>query len=188
MTEPAQKTPSIFKVLIPVFVIILAAIGGLTLLKKTQNPAEKTDGHIAVGSVIPELDLVEYPKNNTIKLSSLKHKVTLLNFWASWCEACMVEIPSILKLRESYQDRGFGVVFLNVDQNPQAVLPKILADLKINFPIYTDTEGTISEIFDVHAIPLTVIFDQNQKILWIESGEKDWNSKEIRKKVEEWLR
>lgn len=96
-------------------------------------------------------------------------------------------MPSIVNLRKAYQDRGFEVLGINVDENPEKVLPKVLSEFKIDFPVYGDPEGKLSSLFDVHAIPFTVILNHQRKILLVQDGGQDWNSKAIRNQLERWL-
>jgi alkyl hydroperoxide reductase subunit AhpC len=96
-------------------------------------------------------------------------------------------MPSIVKLRESFKDRGFEVLGINVDENPSVVVSKTIKQLKIDFPIFIDPEGELSEMFDVHAIPLTVIMRKTGEILAVLNGGRDWNSDEVRTKLERWL-
>jgi hypothetical protein len=60
--------------------------------------------------------------------------------------------------------------------------------MNVTFPIFTDTENTLSQIFDVHAIPLSVMINQDRKILMIESGGREWNDEETNQLVEKWLK
>ncbi|MGZ3698075.1 MAG: TlpA disulfide reductase family protein, partial [Bdellovibrionota bacterium] len=122
-----------------------------------------------------------------VKASELKPKVTLVNFWATWCEACMEEMPSILKLRGRFKDRGFEVVAVNVDENPEAVLPATLKQLGIDFPVYIDKEGQVAGLFDVHAIPLTVMINSSRKVLLVQDGERNWMDEDLLSKMEKWL-
>ena len=57
----------------------------------------------------------------------------------------------------------------------------------IDFQVYTDPETRLSELFDVHAIPLTVILDKDRRILFMESGEMDWTSHQFKAQLERWL-
>lgn len=99
----------------------------------------------------------------------------------------MVEMPSILEARRSYKDRGFEVVAVNMDEHPDLVVPGALKDLKIDFPVYVDTEGKLAEIFEVHTIPLTVVMDAKRRVLMIHNGENDWNGADFRTELERWL-
>jgi thiol-disulfide isomerase/thioredoxin len=178
---------SVLKIFAPIFIILLLVIGGLYGIKATLPPA-KTAGITNInresqlaGLVLTQVD------GKTVKIADLNAKILFLNFWATWCEACIEEMPSIVKLRESYKDRGFEVLAINVDENPEAVVPKAIKQLKMNFPIFVDPEGKLSELFDVHAIPLTVIMRKNGEVLTVLNGGSDWNSEEVRAKLERWL-
>jgi len=183
-----NNSVSAWKVLAPLFGILLLVIGGLYAIKASLPPmhptAETTDSdrnQQLAGLVLTQLD------RKSIKIADLNAKIFLINFWATWCEACMDEMPSIVQLRESYKDRGFEVLGINVDENPDVVVPKITKQLKMNFPIFIDPDGKISEMFDVHAIPLTVIMRKKGEVLGVLNGGRDWNSPEVRTKLERWL-
>ena len=185
-----QKTASsaIWKTFVPIFVILLFVLGGLYGIKATLPPihpaAESTNSDR--DRQLADLDLTQLDKKS-IKISDLSGRVFLINFWATWCEACIEEMPSIVHLRESYKDKGFEVLSINVDENPDVVVPKIAKQLGMNFPIFVDPNGRISEMFDVHAIPLTVIIRKKGEVLEVLNGGRDWNSLEVRAKLERWL-
>ncbi len=186
MADPANLAK---KALIPAALITLLAAGSYVFLRtQVRGPHLQGQGHVevTVGSVLPDFELQEFG-GAKVRFSDLKARVALVNFWASWCESCMVEMPSIVELRSSFKDKGFAVLAVNVDEHPDALLPKLLRQLKIDFKVYTDREGQLAELFDVHAIPLTVILDGNRKVLFIESGEKNWNATDFRSQMESWL-
>ncbi|MDR3605814.1 MAG: TlpA disulfide reductase family protein [Oligoflexia bacterium] len=202
MTNESEKTPSSQKkatqikmlgVLFTVAAIVFLA-GGAALwvrsLGSLQKPAAEKGGapeELKIGSQIPDFTMRRFGENDWIKLSALQNKVIMINFWASWCEACVVEMPSIVKLRDAYRAKGFEVAGINLDETPDQAIPRLVKKLNIDFPVYTDPEGKIAEIFDVHAIPLTVILDSKRRILMLENGDRDWNSEEVRSKLEKWL-
>jgi thiol-disulfide isomerase/thioredoxin len=180
---------ALLKFILPLAGILAVVIGALTLIKgqNSRTPGEGARPEIQLGASLPDFDLHPFGSDKTVPASELKAKIVLVNFWATWCEACMVEMPSIIKLRNLYKDRGFEVVAVNVDENPEAVLPQTLKDLGINFPVYIDAGNKLSDLFDVHAIPMTVIMDKNRTILLIESGERDWAGNDVRTQIEQWL-
>jgi len=199
MTTPdPQSKPSLLKILAPIAVILALVVGGLSLIKSQMGqtrtattsstaPAAAAGGEIAVGSTLPDFSVKQFG-GALIHHSELKSKVQLINFWATWCEACVVEMPSIVKLQHSFPvDKGFQVLPLNVDENPEAVLPKSIQHLGIDFPVFTDPDSKLAEIFDVHAIPLTAIINHDRKVLMLVNGEYDWNSDEIHTKLAQWL-
>ena len=112
----------------------------------------------------------------------------VVDFWATWCEACMEEMPSMVALREKYAAQGFEILAINVDENPSQSVPPIVNSLKIKFPIFTDKTNALSEMFDVHAIPLSVMINKDRKILMIESGGREWNDDEVHQMLEKWLK
>jgi len=189
---------TVIKTLIPLVILFALVVGALTLVKsqlpdKAQNteaPNAGDNGEFKVGAVAPDFVLHKFgakPDEKPVKLSELKGKIYLVNFWATWCTACMVEMPSIVQLQKSFAPKGLEVVAVNVDEKPEAVLPKTLKEMKIEFPVFVDRDARLSELFDVHAIPLTVILDSQRKVLMIQNGELDWNSTEFRGKMEQWL-
>lgn len=182
------------KALIPVVIILALVVGGLYAVKsQVSRPAgSAADGvpggraEIQVGKRLPDFELQQF-QGKALKASELGAKVTLINFWATWCEACMVEMPSIIKLRHAYSAKGFEVVAINVDQNPEAVIPRVTQKFGFGFPVYFDKDQKLSDLFDIEAIPLTVLIDKDRKILLIENGERDWNGSDIRARLERWL-
>jgi thiol-disulfide isomerase/thioredoxin len=184
----------LFKTLLPLAVILLVVVGGLWIVKaklggKTAatSGAESETQDLNVGSVLPDFELQQFGTKKTLPVSKLGTKVTLINFWATWCEACMVEMPSLVKLRKAYKDKGFDLVEIDVDEKPESVLPKVLKELGVDFPVYLDPDAKLAELFDVHAIPLSLIIDKDRKVLMIETGERDWNGEDIHSKLEQWL-
>jgi thiol-disulfide isomerase/thioredoxin len=188
-TPPASQRNSLIKVMVPLVVILVLVVGGLSYVKSQMGGKHletQAQEQLAVGKTLPDFVLKRFGPGS-IKASELKSKVLLINFWATWCEACMVEMPSIIRLRKHYADRGLGVAEINVDDNPDVALPSVLKKLGIDFPVYVDEGQKLSEAFDVHAIPLTVIVDKNFKVVLIESGERNWNGDDVHSDIEKWL-
>lgn len=184
-----KTRPTLKSLFMPVIIILVIVTGALLAIKHTVNKdtSRATQGVLLTeGAEIPPLDFIDL-EGKSVALSSLKHKVMLINFWATWCEACMVEMPSIVALREKYASQGFEVLGINVDENPKTAVPPTQKKFKMNFPIFTDLDGNLSTVFDVHAIPLSIIVDAHRKILYVESGERDWNDSEMNTLVERWL-
>ncbi len=182
------------KMLISIVLTVGLAAGGLYWVKMRlaprANPGGSSEsagpGAAKVGAVIPDFELTGIEGKKT-KFSDIHAKVVLVNFWATWCEACMVEMPSIVQLRDTYKDKGFEVVGINLDENPEAVLPKAIKELGISFPVFNDAENKITDYFDVHAIPLSVFLGPGRKILYIENGERNWNDQDVHRQIEQWL-
>ncbi len=191
MTEPtAPHRVSPMKPLFPILGILVAVFVALLVIRnklaRVPMPTAGAPQALEMGATLPDFTLNRFGGGSTT-LSKLASKITFINFWATWCDACMEEMPSIVSLRNAYKDKGFEVVAVNVDDNPASVLPRITGKLKINFPVYVDPQGTLTDWFDVHAIPLSVIIDRNRKILLIENGGRNWDDNDMRSQLNEWL-
>src|SRR5690606_24100632 len=155
-------------------VLILAAItavvaGGAWFLESGSRSGE---GPVRVGGTAPDFPLERFGGERT-HLSELDGKLFLVNFWATCCEGCIIEMPSILRLRERFESRGLRLVLINLDQNPSSVLPDALPRLGLSdLPIYLDPENRVAEIFDVQAIPLTAILNKEGEVFYLAPGEK----------------
>jgi peroxiredoxin len=188
-TYISPEPPNRRRFLIPVVAILAITVASLMAVKASfQKPKTHLTQPVDLneGSQLPDLELVRMD-GSKVTLSELKHKVMLINFWATWCEACLEEMPSLVQLRSQYASKGFEVLGINVDDNPVPAATQMAAKLSINFPLFSDKTGDLSAIFDLNSIPLTVIIDQNRKILMVEAGGRDWNSEDIQQLLGKWL-
>jgi thiol-disulfide isomerase/thioredoxin len=194
-TSNSAQAPKLFRILLPTALIVGAAVGAMLLIKTKStetaapqkiNPA--LPGQVSVGSILPDFEIRKFPEGTSVKASQFKSKVTLINFWATWCEACMVEIPSIIKLRDTYKSKGFEVVAVNLDDDAKTAVPPVVKSFPGELPVFRDLEDSpLAELFDVHAIPLSIVMDQSRKVLFIETGERDWFGSDTKSQLERWL-
>ncbi len=176
-----DPAPSKKKIFIPILVLLVVIVGSLMAIKASVQKEARlanTPVELNEGAELPDFTLTSVTGQQT-KVGDLPHKVMLINFWATWCEACMEEMPSLIQLRDQYASKGFEVLGVNVDENPSQVVPGATKKLGIKFPVFTDKNNSLAEMFDVHAIPLSVLIDKNRKILLVESGGRDWNAEDI---------
>jgi thiol-disulfide isomerase/thioredoxin len=174
------------KVFLPILALI-AILGGVAFWwhgKESESEESGPPVAIEVGSVLPEFSLLSFPDRKSTPISEFKQPLQLINFWATWCSSCVTELPSLLKLRQAYLDKGLDVIFLNVDDEPDQVLPGELPKFGITFPSFIDPYQKMGKFFDVHAIPKTLILNQERKILLVESGERDWDESEVHQWVD----
>ncbi len=114
--------------------------------------------------------------NEVIKLSEAKGVVTLVAFWATWCGACQVELPTIARLYENLKNKGFKVVAVNVGENlPANQVDDIWTSMKMPFDYYMDHENKTSEFFDVSALPANFVIDKYDKVVLSSYGANDWS-------------
>ena len=185
-----EDPPNRKKIFIPIAVILVVIVGGLMAMKYSVHK----EAHLASqpvelveGAEVPDIELTKL-EGGKVQISDLSNKVMMINFWATWCEACMEEMPSIVTLRDQYSSQGFEVLSINVDENPAQATPAVIKRLGIKFPIFTDAGNTLAELFDVHAIPLTVVINKSRKILLVEPGGRDWNTDEMHQLMDHWVK
>ena len=106
-----------------------------------------------------------------IRLSEYRGQVVLINFWASWCGPCRQEFPHLDALHQKYEALGFTVFGVNVEQDRDTA-DKVLRDIPVTFPILFDEQNQVSELYDVTAMPMTVLVDRNGEIRFMHKGYK----------------
>ncbi|MBU6154369.1 MAG: TlpA family protein disulfide reductase [Bdellovibrionales bacterium] len=184
-----EPPPSRKRLLIPVILVLAVIVAALLAIKaSTQKQMKINQAQVEVteGAVLPDLELTRMD-GGTVRLGDLNHKVMLINFWATWCEACIEEMPSLNALREKFSPKGFEILGVNVDENPHPVATTAAVKLGMKFPLFSDPKGELGEIFDIHAIPLSLIISRSRKVLMVEPGGRDWNNEEIHQLMEKWL-
>ena len=116
-----------------------------------------------------------------IQLADYKGKVVLLNFWATWCGPCKVEIPWFIEFNKTYKDRGLAVVGVSMDDDGWKSVKPYIAEKKLDYPVVIGNDD-ISKLYGgVDSLPTTFIIDRSGKIAFVHMGlvGKDTYQKEI---------
>jgi peroxiredoxin len=116
-----------------------------------------------IGANIPEIELPN-AQNQKIKLSSLKGKYVLVDFWASWCSPCRAENPNVKRLYQQYKSKGFEVLGVSIDQKREDWLKAVKED-EITWLQVLDQNSAVAQQFNVRAIPTTFLVDKNGVII-----------------------
>jgi thiol-disulfide isomerase/thioredoxin len=104
-----------------------------------------------------------------VSLSALKGQVVLINFWATWCGPCRKEMPLLEQIQKKYAPLGFTLLGVNVEEDT-AMMDTFLKDVPVTFPILLDPANGISKLYDVSAMPSTVIVDRKGNIRYVHQG------------------
>lgn len=104
-----------------------------------------------------------------VKLSDLRGQVVMVNFWATWCGPCRQEMPHLEALYQRYGDLGFTLLGVNVEEDSSGA-DEFLAETPVSFPILFDPENHVSELYDVVAMPSTVLVDRSGNMRFIHHG------------------
>jgi cytochrome c biogenesis protein CcmG/thiol:disulfide interchange protein DsbE len=100
----------------------------------------------------------------TVRLSDFKGKVVLLNFWATWCAPCKVEIPWFMDFEQKYKDRGLVVLGVSMDEEGWEVVKPFLDRMKINYRVVIGNDEVSQSYGGVDALPTTLLVDRNGMI------------------------
>jgi peroxiredoxin len=108
-------------------------------------------------------------------LGAYRGKVVLINFWATWCEPCRLEMPSIQRLRERLGDKGFAVLAVNVDE-PDARVRQFLKQTGLDLTVVMDPNKTVTRNWGVRYLPVTFIVGPDGRVRYRVVGDLDWDS------------
>ena len=142
-------------------VLVAVVLGAIWLL----GSAIPTEGNGAlVGTPVPAL-AGETTTGETFRLGDHKGEVLLINFWATWCGPCRMEIPHLIALQKRFSPRGFRVVGLSVDQGGMDLVRPFVEQAGINYPVFIAPEGAKQAFGGVEAIPASFLIDKSGKVV-----------------------
>ena len=116
------------------------------------------------GKVAPDFTLKDI-NGNMVKLSDFRGKAVVLNFWATWCPPCKVEIPWFEDLQNKYGSQGLEVVGVALDDSSDKEIADFAKEMKMNYPVLLGKEETSDLYGGVEALPTTFYIDRNGKII-----------------------
>jgi len=139
---------------------------------------------LEVGGTAPDFTAMT-PEGDTLSLHSVKGKVKLLDFWASWCAPCRQENPNVLKLYQKYRSKGLEIISFSLDNDPKAWKKAIEEDGMIwkHFSDLKAQGSPIAAMYNLMSVPYTILLDENNKIVG-----KNLRGAQLQKKVAELLK
>ncbi len=156
--------------------VVLAFIAGLLVL--FARPDYRQGEPSLRGSTPKDFPLTL--DGQPTRLSSLRGKVVLLNFWASWCQPCIEEAPSLNALQQRIAPLGGTVLGVNVGvDDEEAAYENFLTTYRINFPTYRDATKQLAASYGTTAYPETYVIDRKGRLDRKIVGPQDWTSPEI---------
>jgi peroxiredoxin len=111
-------------------------------------------------------------KGAPVKLSAYQGKVVLLDFWATWCEGCKVEIPWYMDFQKKYKKIGLAVVGVSMDEDGWKSVTPFLKAKKVNYPVVVG-DWDLAGRFGITALPVTLLIDRDGKIADLHTGMVD---------------
>jgi peroxiredoxin len=144
--------------------MIGAAAGCNSAAGPSPSPAKassvKTPGE---RKAAPEFSLKD-ESGKTVKLSDYKGKVVLLNYWATWCGPCKIEMPWFVEFERKHKDKGFAVVGVSMDEEGWEVVKPFLAESPVNYRMLLGNDGIALLYGGIDSLPTTFLIDREGRI------------------------
>ncbi len=160
-------------------ILVLVFLGGGYLYFTKDSLLEPNSAHdfpnpiLKIGSLAPNL-MVKDVEGKEHKLSDFKGKVVLINFWASWCPPCLIEMPSLASAYQKFKEKGFEILAINLDDKVENAIDFAKKE-KIPFKIFLDPSGKSAQDFLVYGLPYTVLLDREGKVRYKVFGGYEWD-------------
>ncbi|MDJ0757968.1 MAG: TlpA disulfide reductase family protein [Woeseiaceae bacterium] len=106
-----------------------------------------------------------------LRLSEYRGDVVMVNFWATWCGPCRQEMPLLEELFSRYERVGFTLLGVNIDDDPRRAVA-MAQELGVTFPVVFDNTKEVSKLYDVNAMPVTVLVDKEGRVRHVHHGYK----------------
>ncbi len=122
------------------------------------------------GQAAPDFALKSATGEN-LRLSEYRGDVVMINFWATWCGPCRQEMPLLDELYARYQRVGFNLLGVNIDDDSRRAM-NMVEELGVSFPVLFDARKEVSKLYEVEAMPVTVIVDRKGTVRYVHHGYK----------------
>lgn len=154
------------------FILLIILLSGITIafLIIRHRPEIAT-----IGSVAPDIELIDINKNK-IKLSELRGAVVFINFWATWCEPCINELPSIEELSRLTSGNPKFKLLTILFKDDEYKAFNFMKENGYTFPIYLNPEGSAAKNFGITGVPETFIIDKKGILRNKIIGPAEWDS------------
>lgn len=177
-----------------------AAVLGLLLFLTTAVYSAPTGLPSEVAGILAEMGLgqvrgappfldftLEDLSGKKVQLSSLKGKVILINFWATWCPPCRAEMPGMEKLYQTMKSNPDFVLLAVDSQEDPAVVKAFIEKNKYNFPVLLDQDGAVTAQYSVRAYPTTYLIDRQGRVIGGLVGARAWETPETLRSLQKLL-
>jgi peroxiredoxin len=122
------------------------------------------------GKAAPDFALKSSTGEN-LRLSEYRGDVVMINFWATWCGPCRQEMPLLDELYTRYERVGFNLLGVNIDDDSRRAM-QMIEELGVNFPVLFDARKEVSKLYEVDAMPVTVLVDKEGNVRHVHHGYK----------------
>ena len=173
------------------YALALSAVSLLWAAGCGQQASSGTAGAAAIGTVVgmraPSIELPTL-KGEMVELDSLRGKVVLVNFWATWCGPCLMEMPSMERLYRQFGRDQLEILAVSSDFEGAAVVQPYVDRLRLTFPILLDPQFQTNITYQVTGIPTSIIIDRDGIITHKLFGSREWDTPRMQNLISQLLR
>jgi peroxiredoxin len=162
-----------------VAIVLLFIIITLTGCSRREAPQPAIEGGVAPDFTVQDL------LGKETRLSDLKGKVLLVNFWATWCPPCREEVPSMAALKLIMGGKPFQMLAISIDQGGKEAVEAFFKQANTSLPAYLDNNGAIGKMYGITGVPETFVIDRKGVIIKKIIGPLDWSAPEVVKFLNE---
>ena len=175
MTTVVKQKPVSIYIPYSFLVATLLSIYIVAINKVELKPGEVE--YPAEAFLAPEFEMPTL-NGGKIKLSDYRGKVLFINFWATWCATCKVEMPSMEKLYQRFREYDFGMLTISVDKDLSLITP-FIKEYNLTFPVLLDPNSKVAkQAYKTTGVPETFVVDKNGIIVHKAIGPRDWATDE----------
>ena len=131
---------------------------------------------VEVGARAPDFRALDLDSRDTVALASYRGQVVLLNIWATWCEPCRVEMPSMEQLHQDLGPAGLKVVAISIDEAGPEVVREFRREYGLTFRILHDQSRAVERTFQTTGVPESFVLNREGVIVKKVIGAADWHS------------
>lgn len=171
-----------------VLALVLVTVAGIGYLFYSQYTAVAGSPEQELERLFDNLGILKLPHatrpldiqlkdifGNMVSLSDFRGKIVFLNFWATWCPTCVVEMPSMEKLHRLFKNQDFAVVAVNMQEGATQV-KLFFEKWQLSFTALLDSSGDVAAALAVNALPTTYFLNKEGRIMGIALGPREWDS------------
>lgn len=145
-------------------------MAGIALLLRSGGGVDPIErGSTAPGFTLPNLD-----GGPNVSLASLRGRVVLINFWATWCEPCKKEMPAMERLYQAHRERGFELLAISVGEAADVVRP-FRDQLGFTFPVLLDREKRVAQSYQTFRFPESYLVGRDGRVVERYVGPREWD-------------
>lgn len=160
------------------FLFIVCALAGSAVAKSAKHQELKG----------PAKDFtLKSRSGKNVRLSDLRGRVVMLNFWASWCGPCRQEMPLLDKLAQRYGPAGFELLGINVDADKK-LADAVLKEIPVGFEILYDPDSKVSDAYKIDSMPSTIMIDCDGNLNYLHRGYVPGDEKTYKSRIKKLLR